>query len=220
MRTTAGPWSRWPRILAEDLCPLIEPLGALLAPGPAADPAAVARGAARALIEPGDDVPDGLAHWLQPHQRPAVRRLGAIVRRYGGAVLADAVGLGKSFIALAVARALRDDCLLAVPAVLVHQWRDLLVQLGVSAPLVSHERLSGPAPPRFAGEPGLLIVDEAHRFRDSTTRRYGRVARSPGRRVLLVTATPVHNRTADLLHLLRLFLADDALTASGRPVAA
>jgi superfamily II DNA or RNA helicase len=218
MRTTAGPWSRWPRILAEDLCPLIEPLGALLAPGPAADPAAVARGAARALIEPGDDVPDGLAHWLQPHQRPAVRRLGAIVRRYGGAVLADAVGLGKSFIALAVARALRDDCLLVVPAVLVHQWRDLLVQLGVSAPLVSHERLSGPAPPRFAGEPGLLIVDEAHRFRDPTTRRYGAVARiAEGRRVLLVTATPVHNRTADLLHLLRLFLTDDALTALGVP---
>src|SRR5512134_1674856 len=74
MRTTAGPWSRWPRILAEDLCPLVEPLGALLAPGPAADPAAVARSAARALIETGDDR-DGLAHWLQPHQRPAVRRL-------------------------------------------------------------------------------------------------------------------------------------------------
>jgi len=35
--------------------------------------------------------------------------------------------------------------------------------------------------------------------------------------VLLVTATPVHNRLADLLHLLRLFLRDHALAAIGVP---
>jgi hypothetical protein len=218
MHTIAGPWSRWPRILAEDLGPLPEPLGVLLAPGPAAPPTAVARRAARALIETDAGLPGGLPDWLQRHQIPAVRRLGAIVRRYGGAVLADAVGLGKSFVALAVARALREDPLLVVPAVLAHQWRDLLRRLGMSAPLVTHERLSGPAPPRFAGEPGLLIIDEAHRFRDPATRRYGALARlAVGRRLLLVSATPVHNRTADLLHLLRLFLADDALTALGVP---
>jgi len=218
MRTTAGRWSRWPRLLAEDLCPVVEPLGVLLSPGAAADPAAVTRRAALELIEPGDEIPAGLADWLASHQRPAARRLGAIVRRHGGAVLADAVGLGKSFIALAVARVLGDPCALVVPAVLIPQWRDLLARLDLSAPIVSHEGLSGPAPPRFAGEPPLLIVDEAHRFRDPATRRYGALARlAVGRRVLLVTATPVHNRTADLVHLLRLFLADDALTALGVP---
>ncbi len=217
MRTTAGRWSRWPRILAEDLCPIAEPLGALLSPGAAADPAAVIGHAARELIGPGDEPAGALADWLASHQRPAVRRLGAIVRRHGGAVLADAVGLGKSFIALALARALGGGCALVVPAVLVSQWRDLLARLGMTAPLVSHERLSGLAPPRFVTEP-LLIVDEAHRFRDPTTRRYGALARlAVGRRVLLVTATPVHNRTADLLHLLRLFLPDDALVALGVP---
>src|SRR3989441_11532731 len=38
-----------------------------------------------------------------------------------------------------------------------------------------------------------------------------------GSRVLLVTATPIHNRVADLLHLLRLFLRDHALAALGVP---
>jgi len=215
MRETAGPWSRWPRILAEDLRPLAEPLGALLSAGADADPVAVTGRAAHELIDPGDAPPGRLPDWLAPHQRPAVRRLVAILCRHGGAVLADAVGLGKSFVALAVAHALGEECALVVPAVLVRQWRDLLARLDVAAPLVSHERLSGPAPPRFAGGP-LLIVDEAHRFRDPATRRYAALARlAVGRRVLLVTATPVHNRTADLLHVLRLFLADDALTALG-----
>ena len=217
MRTTAGRWSRWPRILAEDLCAVAEPLGALLVPGATADPAAVTARVARELIAPGDEPCEDLADWLTPHQRPAARRLLSIVRRHGGAVLADAVGLGKSFIALAVADALGDGCALVVPAVLLRQWRDLLARLDVTAPIVSHERLSGPAPPRFAGGP-LLIVDEAHRFRDPATRRYGALARlAVGRRVLLVTATPVHNRTADLLQLLRLFLPDDALTALSVP---
>src|SRR3989442_2965875 len=64
----------------------------------------------------------------------------------------------------------------------------------------------------------LVLVDEAHRFRNPDTRRYRALARlAVGAAVLLVTATPVHNRIADLFHLFRLFLRDHDLAALGVP---
>ncbi len=220
------PWPHSPRILSEHLAPLPEPLACLLAPGEAAPPRAVAARAARALlhVEPVAERPGEGRRWtprLAPHQVPAAERLVAILARYGGALLADAVGLGKSYVALAVAQALEGPFALVVPAVLVDQWRTLLGQYAVKAPIITHESLSAkhyrPLPPSTALY-RLLVVDEAHRFRNPETNRYRALARlAVGRRVLLVTATPVHNRVADLFHLFRLFLRDHDLTALGVP---
>src|SRR5439155_371660 len=159
--------------------------------------------------------------WLAQHQVPAATRLVGILARHGGALLADAVGLGKSYVALAVALALGEPFALVVPAVLVDQWRTLLEEHGVKAPIVTHESLSAtpyrPLPPSTVPY-RLFIVDEAHRFRNPITNRYRALARLVvGSRVLLVTATPVHNRIADLFHLFRLFLRDHDLTALGVP---
>jgi len=64
----------------------------------------------------------------------------------------------------------------------------------------------------------LFVVDEAHRFRNPDTNRYRALAKAViGARVLLVSATPVHNRIGDLFHLFRLFLRDHDLTALGVP---
>src|SRR5205814_4393676 len=105
-----------------------------------------------------------------------------------------------------------------VPAVLVPQWRALLDRYGVlDTPIITHEALSGRAV-RPSGRPSadLVVIDEAHRFRNPDINRYRALARFIiGSRVLLVTATPVHNRIADLLHLLRLFLRDHSLAALG-----
>lgn len=211
-----------PLILAESLRPLEEPLTLLVTAGPEVSPRAACRAAALALL----DLPpcaDAAPDWLKPHQIPAHSRLLAILGRFGGAVLADAVGLGKSYVALAVARSLGAPLTVVVPAVLVPQWRRLMERLDVAGRLVTHESLSRRAAPdslpRRAGTPSpLLIVDEAHRFREPGTLRYRALARlAVWARVLLVTATPVHNRPADLLHLLRLFLRDDALVGLGVP---
>ena len=67
-----------------------------------------------------------------------------------------------------------------------------------------------------AGHRGLVIVDESHHFRNPRTRRFGFIAPwLVGRPVLLVSATPVVNRMADLVHQLRLGVRDDALSADG-----
>ena len=206
-----------PRILSEHLETPAEPLALLLGTETAAAPAAVAARAARALLDL-PEIPAGAPPWLAPHQAPAARRLTAIIARYGGAVLADAVGLGKSYVALAVARMLGGPFTLVVPAVLVDQWRALLHRLDIGARIITHESLSRPTVRLSDSPTPLFLIDEAHHFRNPETLRYRSLARVVvGARILLVTATPIHNRPADLFHLFRLFLRDHALAGLGIP---
>jgi superfamily II DNA or RNA helicase len=214
-----------PRILSEHLAPLSEPLACLLAPGAGgaiATPAAVAALGACTLLDlpSSEDIGERRwPGWLAPHQVPAAERLTAILGKHRGALLADAVGLGKSYVALAVALARGEPFALVVPAVLVSQWRALLKEHGAEAPIITHEGLSG-STVRLSDRPTvrLFLVDEAHRFRNPGTRRYRALARLVvDASVLLVTATPVHNRIGDICHLLRLFLRDHDLTALGVP---
>ena len=215
--------ARWPRILSEHLVPVAEPLAVALEPAGEAPPRSVVAAAARALLDSTPAAPVAWPPWLAPHQIPAADRLTAIIARHGGALLADEVGLGKSYIALAVALARKEPFALVVPAILLPQWRSLLGRFGVhDAPIITHEFLSNrpvslpPVPP--VPPVGFVVIDEAHRFRNPETNRYRALARMVvGRQVLLVTATPIHNRMADLLHLLRLFLRDHALAALGVP---
>ena len=214
--------ARWPRILSEQLVPIGEPLAVALEPAGEAEPRYVAATAARALLDVASVAPLAAPWpaWLAPHQIPAAERLTAIIAHYGGALLADEVGLGKSYVALAVALALKQPFTLVVPAVLVAQWRGLLDCFGVQeAAIITHESLSVvTARPSDRPTAACVVVDEAHRFRNPETNRYKALARLViGSRVLLVTATPIHNSVGDLLHLLRLFLRDHALTALGVP---
>ena len=216
--------ARWPRILSEQLVPVPEPLAVALQPSGEAPPREVVSSAARALLDSPPLVPTptpiSWPAWLAPHQVPAAERLTAIIARHGGALLADAVGLGKSYVALAVALARRERFTLVIPAVLVGQWRALLDRFGVhETPIITHESLSVvTARPADRPTAAFVVVDEAHRFRNPDTNRYRALARLVvGSGVLLVTATPIHNCVADLLHLLRLFLRDHALAALGVP---
>src|SRR3989442_9543700 len=218
--------ARWPRILSEQLVPVVEPLAVALEPAGEAPPRAVVASSARALLDgaPLASLAPSFAWpgWLAPHQTPAAERLTSIIARHGGALLADEVGLGKSYVALAVALARQEPFTLVVPAVLVQQWRDLLNRFGQhDVPIVTHESLSK-VPyrplPSFAVPYRLCVIDEAHRFRNPDTNRYRALARLVvGRHVLLITATPIHNCVADLLNLLRLFLRDHSLAALGLP---
>ncbi|HEX9500262.1 MAG TPA: DEAD/DEAH box helicase [Thermoanaerobaculia bacterium] len=154
---------------------------------------------------------------LAPHQRVAVDRILSLLDRYKGAILADAVGLGKSFVAAAVAAALSTNRIeVIVPASLVDQWKETLKDFGVAARVITHDSLLGD---RFIAQPQqqrLLIVDEAHCFRNSSTQRYHALAlRSIGAKLLLVTATPICNSPDDLYSLVALIAADDALRVFG-----
>jgi superfamily II DNA or RNA helicase len=166
-------------------------------------------------LAPDEAADDGPA-WLRPEQVRSFRRCLHALRRYQGALLADPVGSGKTYVALAIASVLEPErtALCLVPAALVAQWRTTAEALRVPIRTVSHQAASRGALP--AGPRGLVIVDESHHFRNPATWRYRHVAPwLVGRRVLLVTATPVVNRLPDMLHQLLLGIRDDALKADG-----
>ncbi len=200
-------------IAAEALVELADPLAALLGCGPARPVDRVRRSLAlsAAPLEAACDAPT----WLLSEQVAPYRRAVAALERHGGALLADPVGSGKTWIALAVARLL-GEAVAVVPASLREQWRRTAAALDISLRIHSHEALSRGRLPQ--GQPRLVIVDESHRFRTPGTRRYRELACwVVGRRVLLLSATPVVNRLADLGHQLRLGVRDDALAARGVP---
>jgi len=154
---------------------------------------------------------------LAEHQREAVERALALLASRGGLLLADEVGLGKSFIAAAVMQQTRGEIDLIVPAALVAQWRDTLAQFDVDARVLTHDALvSDPFLPRAGSR--FVVVDEAHAFRNPHTQRYAALARrTAGARVMLVTATPVCNSVADLEALVRVIARDDLLANAGVP---
>lgn len=149
---------------------------------------------------------------LRPHQLDAARRIHGIIRQNGGALLCDEVGLGKTYVALAIA-ASHARPLVVGPASLRAMWLDAAWRAGVTILFVSLESLSRSAPAQRNHD--FVVVDEAHHFRTTSTARYRAlaklVARSP---VLLVSATPVHNRAGDLTALIELFLGSAARSLS------
>ena len=161
---------------------------------------------ARAVLGPDDTA--GVTHGevvLRAHQRAAAARLVELIKRNGGALLAEPVGVGKTYTAIAVAETLGGDIMIVAPASLRTMWHEALAACGTRAGLITHEALSRGT--QLTHRPSVVVIDEAHRFRVPTTRRYGLVAelcRHAG--VLLVSATPVQNRRQDLAALLALFL--------------
>jgi hypothetical protein len=212
---SARPSRTWfeavPTIVAESLH-TVETVPPLL-PRDRGSPRDVAAALARAALTPEAGVPPPA--WLLPRQRRSHARLVAALRRFGGALLADPVGTGKTYIALAVARSLGGRATCIVPATLVSRWREISARLDVPAVVSSHERASRGTLPRANG---LVVVDESHHYRNRETRRYGHLARwLVGRTTLLLSATPVVNRLADLSAQLLLVLPDDALAPLGVP---
>lgn len=154
-----------------------------------------------AAAELGQPLVDG--RQLMAHQRAAVRWL--LARR--GAVLADAMGLGKTLSALVAARAMvrLADCRVVVvaPVGLHHHWRSEALALGLTLELHSWARLPAQLPQAGC----VLIADEAHFAQNLQTARsqaFLRLARHPrGRAIWLLTGTPMRNgRPAQLFPLL------------------
>lgn len=153
---------------------------------------------------------------LAEFQSRAATRLENIVRTWGGALLADAVGMGKTRVALAAAIAIRRNqprprkpIAIIAPARVLEHWRAHLNKAGVAESdyrLISHTTLSRGGRPVDAS---VLVVDEAHRFRNPGANRTRRLASwAADTPVLLATATPIAKGLEDLHALFSLFLRD------------
>ena len=136
------------------------------------DAAAARAAVAGCWLEDADEAQAQLgAISLQPHQQVAVREIRTLLTEVGGALLADEVGLGKTFVALALASEARRPLVVA-PMSLRGMWLQAAARAGVRITMWSAEALSrGESAPRVEGGWDLIVVDEAHHFRNSATRR-------------------------------------------------
>ncbi len=156
--------------------------------------------------------------------------VGAIdkLNRFGGCIIADSVGLGKTFEALAIIKyhELRNDRVLVLcPKRLRDNWtlyrandrRNFLAGDRFNYDILNHTDLSrdgglsGDIDLSYVnwGNYDLVVIDESHNFRNKRTPRQGgetrydrlmrRIVREGVKtRVLMLSATPVNNRLADL----------------------
>lgn len=176
--------------------------------------------------------------------------VGAIdkLERLGGCIIADSVGLGKTFEALAIIKyyELRNDRVLVLaPKRLRDNWtlykandrRNVLAKDRLNYDVLNHTDLS-----RDGGKSGdielshvnwgnydLVVIDESHNFRNKASRndretRYSRlmekvIKEGVKTRVLMLSATPVNNRLADLKNQIAFVTegVDTALVDHGIP---
>lgn len=156
---------------------------------------------------------------LAGFQARAARRGLEMARRFGGVLLADGVGLGKTRVALSIAASLARDArksglgaasvLCLAPARLRMQWEASARQAGLTQfEMRSHTRLSQQGPGDLS--PAVIIVDEAHKFRNPTTKRSRALAElARDAPVVMLSATPICNSLFDLYELLRVFCAEE-----------
>src|SRR6188508_865965 len=136
----------------------------------AADPREVRRYMARAFLATRFISTEQGEIRLAPHQVEAASRLLDLLGACSGAVLADATGLGKTYVAVAIARVMGPTVVVA-PAALRGMWRESLERCGVVARIDSYEALSRSPPPLVSLRPALLVLDEAHHARNPRARR-------------------------------------------------
>ncbi|RMF97981.1 MAG: helicase [Candidatus Schekmanbacteria bacterium] len=151
---------------------------------------------------------------LYKYQLDAIRQALAIIEKNNGVILADVVGLGKTIIACSVAKELRKRGVIICPPGLRGDprkknsgWNMYKEQFGLHDwevwSLGDLEKLQKST----AKDIEVVIVDEAHRFRNQDTKNYEYLKNiCRGKQVILLTATPFNNRPGDILSLLKLFI--------------
>lgn len=144
------------------------------------------------------------------YQTDAVQLALNAIENHNGVIIADVVGLGKSIIASTIARNLRLRTIIVAPPHLVRQWEVYKDEFGFNASVFSAGKIET-ALNHFkeiarTGEQFLIIIDEAHRFRNEYIKDYSLLHDlCSNNKVILLTATPFNNRPSDIYSLLKLF---------------
>lgn len=171
---------------------------------------------------------------LTSFQQDGVVRMKRLLDSLGGVLVADEVGLGKSFMAGELIREATEKnkqrvLILAPASIKTSMWEPFLTKYGFNrwVSVMSYdalrEKLSDGSPDyehtmldleQFA----MVVVDEAHNLRNSSAKRSLAVEKAilagGSKKVVLLTATPVNNSLMDLDALLRLFIRNDSQFAN------
>lgn len=151
------------------------------------------------------------------YQMDAVNQALSIVGQYNGVIVADVVGLGKSVIASMLASNLGKRGMVISPPSLMgdakakdtgwHKYIQDFQLYGWEVRSSGDLKKAADYLQDYGDNIEVIIVDEAHRYRNQDTEAYewlSTICRN--RIVILLSATPFNNTPADVFSLLKLFI--------------
>lgn len=160
-------------------------------------------------------IPSDFERKLFEYQTAAVKIAAHHLNKYGGVLIGDVVGLGKTLMATALARIFEDDhglsTLIICPKNLVKMWQYHVDNYRLHAKVLSISRAIRElpdVPARFR----LVLIDESHNLRNREGKTYRAIheyIQTSASRCILLTATPYNKTYLDLSSQLRLFVGDD-----------
>ena len=167
---------------------------------------------------------------LTEFQEDAVVRIKSRLRKYGGALIADSVGLGKTWIAKKMIEEFgvyrRGHFLIICPAQLRDMWQDAVKDIILAENIVSLEELAADnfiekvqkATGGHMEDIELIVVDESHNLRNPLSNRWENfytlvwdyiARRGNAPYILFLTATPINNTIWDLYWQIMLLVGMD-----------
>lgn len=145
------------------------------------------------------------------YQIDAIKQGRTALSKHNGVIIADVVGLGKSIIASAIAHDIGLETIIICPPHLKPQWKNYQYDFNLQARIYSThytkiEKALKEHRSRENKSQKLIIVDEAHRFKNEDSISY-RVLHElcQNNKVILLTATPFNNEPQDIFAMIKLF---------------
>ena len=158
---------------------------------------------------------------LAEFQDDAVKKARRILSRYDGVLIADSVGLGKTWIGKKLledfAYHRRQKAVVICSASLKSMWQRELASATIAVQQVGMEEMGRETfDPRPYADADVILIDESHNFRNDKSNRYDAIERliamNRGRgrdgerkKIILLSATPINNDLYDLLSQIQLF---------------
>ena len=161
-------------------------------------------------------LPEGYMH-LQ-YQIDAVTQARKKLDIYNGVFISDVVGLGKTYICAMLANTFNRNTykLFICPPVLVDYWKSVLQEFDVARCDVESLGKLDKIIAKGATKYSYVFVDEAHRFRNSDTEAFTLLHQiCKGKKVVLISATPINNYTSDIENQIYLFQAKQSGNING-----
>lgn len=159
-------------------------------------------------------VPKDFGNQLLAFQTAAVRIAAQYLNKRGGVMIGDVVGLGKTLMAVALARIFQDDhgteTLIICPKNLISMWHDYVHRYRMAAKVMSMSAVINELPntPRYR----LVLIDESQNLRNREGRRYRAIREYIEKntsKCILLSATPYNKTYLDLSSQLQLFVPSD-----------
>lgn len=142
------------------------------------------------------------------YQLDAVTQAKKTLEAYNGVFISDVVGLGKTYICALLAKTLsrKSKKLIICPPVLVSYWKEVMEEFDVVAHVESLGKLEKLKNSSKIDEYEYVFIDEAHRFRNDKTDNYTLLHEiCKGKKVVLISATPINNYSTDIKNQIFLF---------------